>query len=1041
MIKNLIKIIFTFSLLIGQFGQNIVQYDNFEWYYIQSNHFDIYYYADGKPNAEYVAFESEKAYKNISKYLDWDLTNRYSIIVYNSHNDFQQTNVVDSYMYEGIGGVTELYKTSVVIPFDGSHKEFKHVIHHELVHVFINDYMYGGSLQNLITKQINYIIPLWMNEGLAEHLSGDWNTSSDMWIRDIVINYGQLPQFNQLNGYLAYRGGQSVWRFITKKWGEEAIAEIFFQIKRKKSVEAGVFEALGMNLSEINTQWHDYIKKTYFPEITNKKKLSEFSRRLTNNKKLNNSYNIAPVISPDGSKVAIYSNKNGNMALYIISAETGKFLEKIIQGERNSEYEELHILKPGISWSPNGNELVFSAKSGKSDALFIYNFESNKTEKFRLGLEGIFRPNWSPLGHEIAFIGNNGTKSDIYIFDIQSHKTTNLTEDWFSDDHVSWSPNGLDLFFISDRQNYLNQSNPNSIKEHFIEQMDIYSISRENGKISRITDTKWNEAYPVMTSDENLAFVSDQSGINNIYIINKDLEKPRAITNVLTGISQLSWNSDYTQLAYAGFEESGYDIYLFVNPLDNLKKELTPKTLSWINEKPQNELRFSKTRKNNKDLSDQFRNFIFERGQKTKPIEQKDIELPDSTRLSTDGKYIEKKYLTRFSLDLAQGYASYNSLYTPKAMASFLWSDILGDHKVYLGTQMQITSLKNSDYYLFYRYLPHKVDYNFLFHHTAINFLDVNFRNTFIDLNGNEERETEEPVYYQSYLRQLMINGTASYPISRFYRYDLNMRFSRVSKVSLWEVGQTNYGITVEERSDEIFGSTLSTFIPSISIVWDNTLWNYIFPSRGSRFNITLKGSPKIADNGISFQSLILDYRKYYPIKNGISLGGRIYSGYSHGDNAQLFKMGGIPWVFSSYGSSYYAQNNDYDLESVYFSEYVMPLRGAQINQKYGYGTFLLNMEVRLPLLIYYFPTIKYLGQISAVAFSDFGFTWNNRLPDWTETYWNSENNEGFVWTYGIGPRFIFLGLPWQLDYAWNLNPFKNESSKRSWFLSIGLDF
>ena len=31
---------------------------------------------------------------------------------------------------------------------------------------------------------------------------------------------------------------------ITKKWGEEAIAEIFFQIKRK-NVESGVFEALG----------------------------------------------------------------------------------------------------------------------------------------------------------------------------------------------------------------------------------------------------------------------------------------------------------------------------------------------------------------------------------------------------------------------------------------------------------------------------------------------------------------------------------------------------------------------------------------------------------------------------------------------------------------------------------------------------------------------------------------------------------------------------------------------------------------------------
>ena len=161
----------------------------------------------------------QDANNKISTYIGWDLKERSSIIVYNSHNDFQQTNVVDSYLQEGIGGVTELLKNRVVIPFDGSLKEFKHVIYHELVHVFINDYIYGGSLKNLINSNSVYI-PLWMNEGLAEYLSATWDTNSDMWIRDLVINYDQLPTINDLNGYLAYRGGQSVWRFITSKWGE-----------------------------------------------------------------------------------------------------------------------------------------------------------------------------------------------------------------------------------------------------------------------------------------------------------------------------------------------------------------------------------------------------------------------------------------------------------------------------------------------------------------------------------------------------------------------------------------------------------------------------------------------------------------------------------------------------------------------------------------------------------------------------------------------------------------------------------------------------
>ena len=165
-----IKIVFFMSFMsfcLGQFGQNIVQYDDFKWNFIQSKHFDVYYSQNGLSNAEFTAEEAEIAYLRISRLLDWRLQQRVSIIVYNSHNDFQQTNVVDSYMYEGIGGVTELYKNRVVIPFDASNKEFKHVIHHELVHAFINDCVYGGNLRNMIASAIKVRIPMWMYVGFA----------------------------------------------------------------------------------------------------------------------------------------------------------------------------------------------------------------------------------------------------------------------------------------------------------------------------------------------------------------------------------------------------------------------------------------------------------------------------------------------------------------------------------------------------------------------------------------------------------------------------------------------------------------------------------------------------------------------------------------------------------------------------------------------------------------------------------------------------------------------------------------------------------
>ena len=93
------------------------------------------------------------------------------------------------------------------------------------------------------------------------------------------------------------------------------------------------------------------------------------------------------------------------MSIYIISADNGNIIKKLITGDRNTEYEELHILKPGISWSPNGEKITFSAKSGKSDALFVVDIDTEKVTKFRFKMEGIFRASWSPIGNEIAFIG------------------------------------------------------------------------------------------------------------------------------------------------------------------------------------------------------------------------------------------------------------------------------------------------------------------------------------------------------------------------------------------------------------------------------------------------------------------------------------------------------------------------------------------------------------------------------------------------------------------------------------------------------------
>ena len=130
-----------------------------------------------------------------------------------------------------------------------------------------------------------------------------------------------------MSGYLGYRGGQSVWRFITSKWGDESIAQIFEKIKENKNVNKGIKAAIGLNIKTLNDQWKNYLKETYWDEIGSRENINEFARQLTDHEDWKNSYNIAPAISPNGGKIAILSNKNGPMSIYIISADNGKIIK------------------------------------------------------------------------------------------------------------------------------------------------------------------------------------------------------------------------------------------------------------------------------------------------------------------------------------------------------------------------------------------------------------------------------------------------------------------------------------------------------------------------------------------------------------------------------------------------------------------------------------------------------------------------------------------------------------------------------------------
>jgi len=171
------------------FGKNKVRYKNFEWNYIQTRHFDVYFYEDAYQTAKFSAACLESAYVQVSTELNYVIQKRIPVFVYNSHSDFQQTNIIPNLISEAIGGFTEAFKNRMVVPANGSYEDLRHVLHHELTHAVIYDMLFGGALGTLALQRHLFDLPSWFAEGYAEYSSRmGWDYFSDMFIRDATIN-------------------------------------------------------------------------------------------------------------------------------------------------------------------------------------------------------------------------------------------------------------------------------------------------------------------------------------------------------------------------------------------------------------------------------------------------------------------------------------------------------------------------------------------------------------------------------------------------------------------------------------------------------------------------------------------------------------------------------------------------------------------------------------------------------------------------------------------------------------------------------------
>ncbi|MDB5048698.1 MAG: WD40-like Beta Propeller Repeat [Fibrobacteres bacterium] len=573
---------------LGQgFGQNKVQYNQFKWSYFRTEHFDIYFPQGADLIASFAARNVETMYKGVSTMVGHKLGARVPIILHNSHAEFEQTNVIRLPLHEGIGGFTEIFKNRIVLPFEGSYTEFYHVLKHEMTHAVVFDMLFGENAASMVSHQTAQF-PLWVSEGLAEYTSLGWDLSSEFFMLDATTFGYVAPPTVDFGGFLAYKGGQLFLHFVDATYGKGTVTKLIQALADAHDLPQAFKKVTRTSLEEAGEIWLRELRFIYWPELGQRKYGKTVARQLTDRSKDQSFYNLQPSISPNGQEIAFFSDRESWEAIYIINIKSEKVTRSVIQGGKGEKHESFHSFKSGITWSPDSKQIAIVSKSHGKDVIHLINASKKGkgtiTREIAPDVQAILSPSWSRDGSYIAFSGMKNGLTDIYVWDLHKNALKQLTHDLAHDDHPTFSPSGKWIAFESDRRNAFVTSpsaNPLDGYDSLLMFNDIYKIRLEGDSLTKVAGGAYDEKQPSYgPSDSSLIFISNRSGIDNIYLSRDSagsyLDKP--LTNLLSGCFTPSWSWDGKFIAFSLFEEGGWDIYLMKDPMSKIIAGELPKT-------------------------------------------------------------------------------------------------------------------------------------------------------------------------------------------------------------------------------------------------------------------------------------------------------------------------------------------------------------------------------------------------------------------------------------------------------------------------------
>jgi Tol biopolymer transport system component len=919
------------------FGRNKVEYADFDFRILTTEHFDIYYYDREERAARIAAQLAERWYSRISHVLQHRLDRRQPLVIYGSQAEFAQTNVIPGQLPDSVGGVTESSRRRIVMPFAPTMAETDRVLGHELVHAFQFD----------IARRFRGGIPgtLWFVEGMAEYLArGSADAESELWLRDVVrSDRVPLKQGDAARRLSPYQYGHAFWSYLGHRFGDEVVEKALKPDKKQWRLADRIRYATGLDLETLHEDWRAGVYRRYgVARGTDRVEL--WSRK---------GMQLGPSLSPDGRHAVFFSERDRlSLDLFLADVKSGRVVRKLATTAASARFDSLQALRSAGAWSPEGDWFAFPAvRQGHATLMLVPMREGQPSRELVFEqLAHILTATWSPDGKAMAFSALAGGFTDLYLFDLSTGALRQLTDDAPADLHPAWSHDGRTIAFVTERY-----SSDLATLRFGRPQLALFDLDAQSARQVDVGDSRAQFSPGWSGSDDALYFVGDEEGITNVFRLT--LASPggtssttdntlEQLTSVHTGVGgvtpsspALSVASGSSEVAYTVHEAGRPQLVVFDASTATARTRLTPPPESAAAATADESIATP-------GLIDRVR-------------------ADQRTGLPDLAGFAKRQYSSRLSLEaigqpyLSSGGGPFGTFV--RAGGAALFGDMLGERR--LGAAVQIGN-RLRDAAFEFRFLNQERRWNW----GAVAELEPGLRryrrNEAIE-HGGEAALLKQTDYLQRV--QLRTAALLAYPFNRGLRVEFTggVRHARYHRDLRSYISSASTGrVLATDRVTSSGGEPTTVAELGAALVHDTTVFGMTGPLVGSRYRFEV--APAVGQ--LAFTRVVADYRRYLMPVRPYSVAVRVLHSARYGRDSD------DPRLSSSFlGSNYFVRGHRLDSRRC-------PVDPTRVcgDELLGSRVLVSNLEIRVPVWGVFSRQLEY-GRLPADAFvfADGGLVWS----------------------------------------------------------------